>query len=340
MSVPGSSGPSSCSAPSGWSCGGCRFPSPARASSCCGSRPPRPAAPTSRSCAAAAIRGCSHVPTPFGHEMAGTVAAVGKDQERWEVGDRVVVANSAPCGACEWCLRGRENLCAHLQYLNGAFSEYLLVPRRFAEVSTYPVPDELPLEIAALAEPLACVLHGLEVCALERPLGDGRLWRRPDRAAVRERAGESAAGAPRGAGRPQPAAAGGRHASSARTRPCRWAGTAARPRACGGTPGRATASTSPSRPPARPWPGRTPWPRHGPAAPSCSSAAAAPAPTIPLDTHSPPLRRADHQGRLPPPPRHLPARPRPPGRAAHLAARGPALRRAPARRPRRAPSAA
>lgn len=107
-------------------------------------------------------------PTPFGHEMAGTVAAVGPGVERWRVGDRVVVANSAPCGACEWCARGRENLCSDLQYLNGAFAEYLLVPRRFAEVGTYRLPDRLPFEIAALAEPLACVLHGLEISALER----------------------------------------------------------------------------------------------------------------------------------------------------------------------------
>jgi L-iditol 2-dehydrogenase len=107
-------------------------------------------------------------PTPFGHEMAGTVAAVGPGMERWQMGDRVVVANSAPCGACEWCARGRENLCSDLQYLNGAFAEYLLVPRRFAEVGTYPLPDRLPFEIAALAEPLACVLHGLEISALER----------------------------------------------------------------------------------------------------------------------------------------------------------------------------
>ncbi len=107
-------------------------------------------------------------PTPFGHEMAGTVAAVGPGVERWSPGDRVVVANSAPCGVCEWCARGRENLCRGLHYLNGAFSEYLLVPRRFVEVGTYRLPDDLPFEIAALAEPLACVLHGLETSAIER----------------------------------------------------------------------------------------------------------------------------------------------------------------------------
>jgi L-iditol 2-dehydrogenase len=107
-------------------------------------------------------------PTPFGHEMAGTVVVVGEDAGRFRAGDRVVVANSAPCGVCEWCARSRENLCSDLRYLNGAFSEYLLVPRRFAEVSTYPLPPDLSFEIAALAEPLACVLHGLETSALER----------------------------------------------------------------------------------------------------------------------------------------------------------------------------
>jgi L-iditol 2-dehydrogenase len=106
------------------------------------------------------------VPGPFGHEMAGTIAKVGPELEGWKVGDRVVVANSAPCGACEQCLRGRENLCESLRYLNGAFAEYVLVPRHFAEVSTYAIPDELPFEVSALAEPLACVLHGLEVCPL------------------------------------------------------------------------------------------------------------------------------------------------------------------------------
>jgi L-iditol 2-dehydrogenase len=107
-------------------------------------------------------------PTPFGHEMAGTVAAVGEGSSAWHPGDRVVVANSASCGICEWCSRRRENLCSDLHYLNGAFSEYLLVPRRFAERSIYRLPPEIPFEIAALAEPLACVLHGLEISSLER----------------------------------------------------------------------------------------------------------------------------------------------------------------------------
>src|SRR6185369_2185887 len=105
-------------------------------------------------------------PTPFGHEMAGRVAALGEGVHRFREGDRVVVANSAPCGRCRACRQGRENLCADLHYLNGAFSEALLVPRRFVERSTYSCPEGLPAERAALAEPLACVLHGIETLGL------------------------------------------------------------------------------------------------------------------------------------------------------------------------------
>ncbi len=107
------------------------------------------------------------VPGPFGHEMAGVVVELGTGSNGWKEGDRVVVANSAPCGTCAACRSGRENLCPELSYLNGAYGEYVLVPRRFAERSTYAVPAGLDPEIAAMAEPLACVLHGIDVCRLE-----------------------------------------------------------------------------------------------------------------------------------------------------------------------------
>lgn len=113
------------------------------------------------------------VPTLFGHEMAGRVAALGDGVESLEVGDPVVVANSAPCGTCEPCRRGRENLCEDLHYLNGAFAEYLLVPRRFVELNTHPIPDGLPFGRAALTEPLACVLHGIDACDLGRYGAEG-----------------------------------------------------------------------------------------------------------------------------------------------------------------------
>jgi L-iditol 2-dehydrogenase len=75
------------------------------------------------------------------------------------------VANSAPCGACYLCRRGQENLCEDLQFLNGAYAEYLRVPARLAEKNTYRIADHLSFEAAALAEPLACVVHGLEETA-------------------------------------------------------------------------------------------------------------------------------------------------------------------------------
>jgi L-iditol 2-dehydrogenase len=106
------------------------------------------------------------VPGPFGHEMTGRVVAAGTHRVPTEVrfreGDAVVIANSAACRRCPACIGGRENLCPGLVYLNGAYADYLLVPAPFVERSTYLRPAGLAPELAALAEPLACVEHGLE----------------------------------------------------------------------------------------------------------------------------------------------------------------------------------
>ena len=117
------------------------------------------------------------VPGPFGHEMTGRVVAVGAGlaagKLRFREGDGVVVANSASCGHCPACRRGRENLCPGLRYLNGAYADYLLVPAPFVERSTYPRPAGLAPEIAALAEPLACVEHGLDRLGLSTAASGG-----------------------------------------------------------------------------------------------------------------------------------------------------------------------
>ena len=113
------------------------------------------------------------VPTLFGHEMAGRVAALGAGVTAFAEGDAVVVANSAPCLACEPCRMGRENLCQDLHYLNGAFAEYLLVPARFVERNTHAIPPGLAFAKAAMTEPLGCVLHGIDACELEAFGRDG-----------------------------------------------------------------------------------------------------------------------------------------------------------------------
>ncbi len=101
-------------------------------------------------------------PALFGHEQAGTVVEAGEGVEDFKPGDRVVALNSAPCGKCYFCLRGQENLCDDLLFNNGAYAEFIKIPERIVAKNTLLVPDNVPLEHAALTEPLACAVHGLE----------------------------------------------------------------------------------------------------------------------------------------------------------------------------------
>jgi L-iditol 2-dehydrogenase len=101
-------------------------------------------------------------PILFGHELAGTVQEVGEGVSRFAAGDRVAPMNSAPCDRCFWCGRNQQNLCEDLLFNNGAYAEYLRVPARIVEKNTLPLPDGMPFEHAALTEPLACVVRGLE----------------------------------------------------------------------------------------------------------------------------------------------------------------------------------
>jgi L-iditol 2-dehydrogenase len=101
----------------------------------------------------------AETPSPFGHEFCGIDVSTGR---------RVVAANSAPCGTCAPCKRGEEALCENLPpFLNGAYAEYLLVPARIAERNLLPVPPGLAPQIAAMVEPLACCLHGIERAEVE-----------------------------------------------------------------------------------------------------------------------------------------------------------------------------
>jgi L-iditol 2-dehydrogenase len=101
-------------------------------------------------------------PAVFGHEFAGVIEAVGEGVKGWRIGQRVVSANSAPCGACYYCRRNLAELCEDLLFLNGAYAEYVTVPARIVEKNLLLLPDSLPFEEAALTEPLACVVRGME----------------------------------------------------------------------------------------------------------------------------------------------------------------------------------
>jgi L-iditol 2-dehydrogenase len=101
-------------------------------------------------------------PALFGHELGGDIVAMGKDVRGFHVGQRVVAANSAPCGECFYCRRDRENLCEDLLFNNGAYAEYIRIPERIVRKNMYEVPAHVSYQDAALVEPLACVLRGLE----------------------------------------------------------------------------------------------------------------------------------------------------------------------------------
>jgi L-iditol 2-dehydrogenase len=102
-------------------------------------------------------------PAIFGHELAGVVELLGA-RVRGELrpGMRVVPANSAPCDRCLFCRRGQSNLCEDLLFNNGAYAEYIRIPARIVRQNMPVIPDHVSFQDAALVEPLACVLRGIE----------------------------------------------------------------------------------------------------------------------------------------------------------------------------------
>lgn len=99
-------------------------------------------------------------PTLFGHEAAGTIVAIGEGVTNWQVGDRVVANNSAPCMTCFFCQKQEFSLCTDLNFNNGTFAQYLKIPAQIVRHNMLRIPEGLPDAIAAITEPLACVLHG------------------------------------------------------------------------------------------------------------------------------------------------------------------------------------
>jgi len=106
-------------------------------------------------------------PAVFGHELAGIVEEVGEGVESFLPGMRVVSANSAPCNACFFCEQHLTNLCEDLQFINGAYAEYIKIPERIVRQNLLILPDNLSFHAAAMVEPLACVLRAAEETEIE-----------------------------------------------------------------------------------------------------------------------------------------------------------------------------
>ena len=102
-------------------------------------------------------------PAIFGHELSGVIEALGREANGGlRVGARVVPANSAPCNVCLFCRKDRSNLCEDLLFNNGAYAEYIRIPGRIVRQNLLEIPDHVSFLDAAMVEPLACVLRGIE----------------------------------------------------------------------------------------------------------------------------------------------------------------------------------
>lgn len=112
----------------------------------------------------------SSIPVILGHEFSGTVADSNGFEPKFRVGDKVVIDPNISCGFCDYCRKGKINLCENHKALgvtlNGGFAEYSIVPA----LQLYNLPADFDLSIAAFAEPVSCRLQGIAKAKIS--LGD------------------------------------------------------------------------------------------------------------------------------------------------------------------------
>jgi L-iditol 2-dehydrogenase len=108
-------------------------------------------------------------PLVLGHEISGDIVEVGKNVEKFKVGDRVFVSHHVPCNNCCFCLNDQHTLCDTLHSTNfypGGFSEYLRVPEINIDNGTYILPKEISYDEGVFIEPLACVIRGMRIAGM------------------------------------------------------------------------------------------------------------------------------------------------------------------------------
>ena len=113
-------------------------------------------------------------PVILGHEFVGEIVEIGKKVQGFNIGDRVTMATTIPCGHCDMCIKGFPNLCRNKMpvgtYLNGAFAEYLEVPwEGIVHGNLIKVPDNLSDDNGAIAEPLGCAINSQNIASVGFP---------------------------------------------------------------------------------------------------------------------------------------------------------------------------
>ncbi|MBW1912159.1 MAG: alcohol dehydrogenase catalytic domain-containing protein [Deltaproteobacteria bacterium] len=108
------------------------------------------------------------LPTILGHEVAGTIEALGEGVSGLEINQRVAVYPIAACGECFFCNRGRYNLCLKPYGLghgaDGGFAEYVLIPEQIVKLKGILDINDMPFDMAAMIEPISCCIAAAEQC--------------------------------------------------------------------------------------------------------------------------------------------------------------------------------
>ncbi len=110
-------------------------------------------------------------PRVLGHEIAGEIVEVGKDIQRFRVGQRVFVSHHVPCNECRYCQAGYHTVCATLRSTNfdpGGFAEFIRVPEINVRSGVFVLPDEVTFEEGTFVEPLGCVVRGQRFADVKR----------------------------------------------------------------------------------------------------------------------------------------------------------------------------
>jgi len=105
-------------------------------------------------------------PVILGHEFSGVIVDTGSEVKRHKIGERVCIDPNCYCGACEPCRRGVAHFCQHMvgygTTVNGGFAQYCVVNER----QVYPLGEHTTFEMGAMTEPVACCLHGIDLCGI------------------------------------------------------------------------------------------------------------------------------------------------------------------------------